>query len=254
VIRALVTGFVMHFKMLARGGFELSIVTFWPAVYATLGYYIYRAGQEPKSLFYVSLGSTMMAMWSTTAFACGGAIQRQRWLGTLELMVAAPIPFIAVLIPITVASTAIGIYAFATTVVFGRVVYGIPITVAHPLLFAVSIPVAILAIGALGLLMASVLVLYRYAGSLASSTEYPVWLISGLLVPLSLLPSWSRPISWVLAPTWGIDALRAAAFGGPTLRYIGLCLLATAAYSAVAVAFLAHFERLARARATLSLT
>lgn len=254
MIRALVTGFTMHFRMLARGGFELSIVTFWPAVYATLANYIYRAGQEPKSLFYVSLGSTLMAMWSTTAFACGGAIQRQRWLGTLELMVAAPIPFVATLIPITVASTAVGIYAFATTIVFGRLAYGIPITVAHPLLFVISIPVAILAIGALGLLMASVLVLYRYANSLASSTEYPVWLICGLLVPLSLLPSWTRPISWLLAPTWGIDALRAAALGGPTLRYLGFCLLAAAAYAAVAVLFLRYFERLARKRATLALT
>jgi hypothetical protein len=33
-------------------------------------------------------------------------------------------------------------------------------------------------------------------------------------VPLTLLPAWVEPISWVLSPTWGIRAIREAAFGG----------------------------------------
>lgn len=252
--RALITGFVMHFKMLARGGFELSVVTFWPLIYATLGNYMYRAGHEPQSLFYVCLGATMMAMWSSTVFACGGAIQMQRWLGTLELMVAAPVPFLIVLAPITIAATAQGIYAFVVTIGFGYLVYGIPITIAHPLLFALSLPLAVLAVGALGLLMASALVVYRYANTLASSSEYPVWLACGLLVPLTLLPAWVHPISWLLAPTWGMAALRDSALGGRPTADLGLCLAATIVYALIAAIFLVNFERLARRRATLALT
>jgi ABC-2 type transport system permease protein len=253
-MRAVITGLVMQFKMLARGGMELSGVTFWPLVYATLGNYMYRAGHQTHGLFYVTLGATMMAMWSSTAFACGGAIQRQRYLGTLELMVAAPVPFLLVLLPITLAATALGIYAFVVAILVGYLVYGIPITVVHPLLFTVSIPLAILAVGALGLLMASVLVVYRYANTIGTSTEYPVWLVSGLLVPLTLLPAWVHPISWLLAPTWGMAALRDSALGGRALFDLGMCLATTAAYAALAAVFIANFERLARRRATLALT
>ena len=47
--------------------------------------------------------------------------------------------------------------------------------------------------------------------------EYPVWLVTGLLVPLAVLPGWVTPVSWVLAPTWGMRALRASAFGGDSV-------------------------------------
>lgn len=254
MMRALVTGFVMHFKMLARGGMELSGVTFWPIIYATLGNYMYRAGHQTHGLFYVTLGATMMAMWTSTAFACGGAIQRQRYLGTLELMVASPVPFLVVLLPITLAATALGVYALVVSIGVSYLVYGIPITVVHPLLFLLSLPLAILAIGALGLLMASVLVVYRYANSLATSSEYPVWLVCGLLAPLTLLPAWVHPISWLLAPTWGMAALRNSALGGRALWDLGMCLAVTAAYALLAAVFIANFERMARRQATLALT
>mgnify|MGYP003694698233 CR=1 FL=1 len=54
--------------------------------------------------------------------------------------------------------------------------------------------------------------------------EYPVWLICGFLVPLALLPGWVRPISWVLAPTWGMSAIRESALGGTPCRTCSLCL------------------------------
>jgi len=44
------------------------------------------------------------------------------------------------------------------------------------------------------------------------------------LVPLTLLPAWVRPISYLLAPTWGMSAMRVAAAGGFPLRDIAICL------------------------------
>ena len=68
-----------------------------------------------------------------------------------------------------------------------------PLHIAHPLLFAVSIPAAVLSIGLLGLVLASTLVLYRAASSLSQALEYPIWTITGMLIPLSLLPGWVEP-------------------------------------------------------------
>ncbi len=254
MIRALATGFVMHFKMLSRSGFELSGVTMWPLIYATLGYFIYRAGDASGSLFSVSLGSTMMAIWSMIALTSGGAIQSQRRLGVLELLVAAPQPFWVVLLPIMLAAAALGIYAFFATIAFGRLLFGIPVTVEHPLLFVLALPAAIVSIAMLGLVFASVLVRYRQASQLTNSLEYPVWLLAGLLMPLSVLPGWTQPLSWILAPTWGMRAVRDAALGGSALPAIGLCLGLSAVYAVLALLSLRNFERLARRRATLSLT
>ena len=62
------------------------------------------------------------------------------------------------------------------------------------------------------MLIATTFVLYRHANALGNLLEYPIWLIAGLLVPIATLP-WVRPITWLLAPTWGMEAIRGAALG-----------------------------------------
>jgi ABC-2 type transport system permease protein len=133
------------------------------------------------------------------------------------------------------------------------VLFGIPITIVHPLAFAVSIPACIVAIGLLGLITAATFVLYRSAFALGISMQYPVWIATGLLVPLAVLPSWLGPVSWLLAPTWGFRAIREAALGGSPWPAIGMCAVVSVAYLAIALACLAFFERLARSRASLRL-
>jgi ABC-2 type transport system permease protein len=75
-----------------------------------------------------------------------------------------------------------------------------------------------------------------------------------MLVPLSLLPGWTHPISWLLSPTWGVRAIREAALGGTPWPDIGITLGLALAYLVIGSAFLRYFEFLSRQRATLSLT
>ena len=187
-------------------------------------------------------------------FFVGGAIQWQRWQGTLELLVAAPAPFLLVLLPLALATASIGLYSLTMTLIWGRLLFGVPVHIEHLLLFAVSIPMAVLSIGLLGLVLASTFVLYRSASSLSQALEYPIWTITGMLIPLSLLPGWIGPIAWVLAPTWGMEAVRNSALGGDVLTPLLLCLVLSVAYTVLSMLLLHHFERLARERATLSQT
>jgi ABC-2 type transport system permease protein len=97
-------------------------------------------------------------------------------------------------------------------------------------------------------------VLYRAANALANMLEFPIALVCGVMVPLSLLPGWSNPIGWVLAPTWGVRAIRRAALGGDAVTPIVLCLALGAVYVVLGAVFIQILERRARERATLSLT
>jgi ABC-2 type transport system permease protein len=253
-LRVFRTDFVLHFKNLSASPFMMVTAAVWPLVYATLAFLMFRATHHAPSLLYAALGAAVMGIWSTTATSAGGAIQQQRWYGILELLVGAPAPLILVLAPITVAIAAIGVYSIGTTLLWGRLLFGVPFHIAHPLLFVAAIPAAVLSIGLLGLVLASALVLYREASAFSQALEYPIWLITGMLIPLSLMPGWVHPIAWALAPTWGMRAVRHAALGGPVLSPLLACAGLTVAYSAIAFVLLRHFERLARERATLSLT
>ncbi len=111
------------------------------------------------------------------------------------------------------------------------------------MLFCIAVPVTIVSIGTLGFLIAVSFVRYRTAWALGNLLEYPVWLVCGFLVPLTLFPDWVRPISWVLAPTWGMQAIRQAALGGSPLGDIGMCLLLGTVYTAIGVLVVDHRAR-----------
>jgi ABC-2 type transport system permease protein len=224
-----------------------------PIIFATIAFYMFEAGGQPGTLLYAALGAGMMGIWSSTLFGSGGALQWNRWQGTLELLVAAPAPFIVVLLPLTLATSVTGAYSLVATLGWGRLLFGVPLHLVHPFAFVVAVPAAVVSLGLMGLLMASSFILYRNANALSNLLEYPVWVATGLIFPLALLPGWVRPISWLLAPRWGIDAIRHAALGGDVWFPIAMCAVTGAAYLVLAAAFLRVFERAARARATLSL-
>jgi ABC-2 type transport system permease protein len=254
LLRLIWTGWVFHVKSLTLSGFFLVTSVFQPIIFASLAYFIFRAGAREGTLLYVALGAGMMGIWSSTLFGSGGAIQWQRWQGTLELLVAAPPRFILTMVPLTIATATIGLYAVVATLFWGRLLFDVPLDVEHPWLFALALPVTTVGLGLLGLVLASTFVLYRHASAFSNLLEYPVWLVSGLLVPVSLLPGWVEPVSWVLAPTWGVKAVRESALGGDPGAAVGMCLLLSAVYLVVGAATMANFERLARKRATLGLT
>jgi ABC-2 type transport system permease protein len=180
-------------------------------------------------------------------------MQRERWHGTLVLLVAAPTHFSLVLLPVTIAMTTIGLYSMAATLLWGRLVFGIEISIEHPALFVVSVVATVVTIGTAGFLLAVSFVRYRTAWALGNMLEYPVWLVCGFLVPLSLFPDWVRPISWALAPTWGMNAIRESALGGSPLPDIAVCLALGGLYTAAGVLVVERVLQAARARAALSL-
>lgn len=253
--RLIVVGWLFHLKGLTLSGFFLLTSAIQPIIFASIAFFMWKAGGKEGALLYVALGAAMMGIWSSTLFASGGAIQWQRWQGTLELSIAAPLPFPLVIIPMTLASATIGLYSLTATLLWGRLIFDVPLSIERPVLFAASIPATIVGLGLLGLVLASTFVLYRNATALSNLMEYPVWLVSGLMVSLSLLPGWVLPLAWALAPTWGVRAVRGSALGeGEPAFAIVMCLVLGAVYLAIGVLFLRFFERLARERATLSLT
>jgi ABC-2 type transport system permease protein len=254
VLRLFAIGWLFHLKGLTNSLFFLLIAVLQPLIFASIAFFMFEHGSRSGTLLYAALGAGLMGIWSSTLFGSGGAIQWQRWQGTLELLVGAPPPFIAVLLPLTVATASLGLYAVVATLVWGRIFFGVPLDFAHPLQLAVALPVTIVSLGLLGLVLASTFVLYRHANAFSNLLEYPVWLVTGLLVPITLLPGWVEPIAWVLAPTWGMRAIRDASFGGGAWPEIGMCAALGLAYLGLGAVLLRNFEHLARSRATLSLT
>jgi ABC-2 type transport system permease protein len=252
-LRLFYAGWKFHLKSLTLSGFFIIVSIISPVIFASIAYLMFRAGARPGSLLFVAIGAGMMGIWSATLFGAGGAIAWQRWQGTLEYCVAVPPPFIWVILPLTIATSTIGLYSLTSTLAWGWLFFDVPFELVHPVWFFVSLPVAVLTLGLLGLVLASTFVMYRQANALSNLLEYPIWLVTGLLTGLALLPGWSRPISWALAPTWGVKGLREAALGGNPGFAVAMSAVLGLAYLVIGHYLLLYFEKLAREKATLSL-
>jgi len=251
---------VLEFVVGKRNGLrarslDLFVVVASPVIFATLAYFLFTGSDDTSNLVVAAIASGVMGIWSSTTAQGAGALQSQRRLGILEILVASPTPFWAVVLPITVAISGIGIYSLVTGLVYVRVLFGVHIVIADWLPFLAAIPATIGSIGTLGFLFASALVRFRTAFMIGNVFEWPVWMICGLLIPINVLPGWLQPVSWLFAPTWGMRALRAATLGnGSPWLDIAMCGALSIAYLIAGVVFLRLFLKSARVSATLALS
>ncbi len=253
-LRMLAVTWLLQLKVMAASAFNGFLQVVWPLFFATTAFLVYRQNGDPADLVYAGLGSAVMGTWSSIATSAAGALQRERWHGTLELLVASPTRFALVLVPITTAMATMGLYSLVATLVWARVLFGISIPIDQPLAFVVSLVVSILAIAMFGFLLSVAVVRYRTAWALGNALEYPGWLLCGFLVPVTLFPGWVRWVSWALPPTWGMDAMREASGGGGPWFDLAVCAGLGLGYALVGGLLSDVVLRSARRHATLALT
>jgi ABC-2 type transport system permease protein len=98
VARVLAIGFRLHLKMMTRSSFDGFLNVLWPLFFSTVAFFMFQAGAGGEALVFASFGAAVMGIWSSTSTSAGSAMQRERWHGTLELLVSAPVHFAAVLL------------------------------------------------------------------------------------------------------------------------------------------------------------
>ena len=252
--RLLAVSYWLHLKMIAVSVFEGVFQVVWPLYFATVAFLLYGRADDESVLVYAGLGAAVMGIWSVVTTTASGLLQRGRWHGTLELLVASPTRFALVLVPITTAMASLGLFSLGSTLLWGWLLFGITVPVESPLLFALSVAVAIFSVALLGFLLSVAVVRYRTAWAMGNLLEYPGWLLCGFLVPLTFFPTWVTWIAYALPPTWGMAAIREAAAGGSPWAEILLCLATGLAYGLVGAFVSEGVLRSARRHATLSLT
>jgi ABC-2 type transport system permease protein len=244
----------LEIRQLARSRIYLFTCVLLPLIFASIAHYMFSNSPRQEGPLVIALSAGLMGMWSATLMGSGNAINRLRYMQVLEPLVASPTPTFLFALPFALATASLGIYSLGATLLWSALLFGMPIEVASPGLFMVALSVTIIALGLVGLMLASIFILYPTAQSLANLLEYPMWMVSGILVPVSSLPEPVQYVSHVLPPTWGIEAVLNSATGAAGAgKALALCLLLSAACVVITLLLLRRFEWLARSSGTLSL-
>jgi ABC-2 type transport system permease protein len=205
----------------ATDGFVLFAVFIQPLIIAVLGLFMLRGKGGDYGIFVV-VGSGLTGIWSSLLFVSGNAITHERWTGTLEGLVGMPTPLWQVVLGKNMAHVVQSLGSMVLSYALASLFFGVPLTIAQPLPFAVSVLFLVVSFVCFGLLISPLFVVNPDVQRFQNGLEYPIYILSGFLFPILLLPGWTNPASYALAPYWAARALHSTAAGEATLASLGV--------------------------------
>ena len=160
------------------------------------------------------LSGGVLGMWGNTLFASSFTLSYDRMNGTMENIIMSPSDLFDVILGRSLWNTTIGLLNMVLVFIFAESVFMTSVTFANPLAFALILLATLISLASIGVLFSISFVFSRRSYVLTSVFEYPIYILSGAVVPITMLPEWTNPISLILAPTWGVEALRESAIVG----------------------------------------
>lgn len=196
-------------------------------------------------------GALILLVFNATALnAPVEAVERDLYNGTLEYLFSNAISRYAYFLGTVLASATINGFIAAPLFVL-LVAYAEP-DAGRTLLMLAVCAVVILANVALGVLMASLALLWRQVGSLVVVLGILSEMLAGAYLPVTALPRWLQRAALALPQTWGFDLIRYYSFGEkwrtlyPVWAEWVILIGVAALYTAVAALLLRVAERSAK--------
>jgi ABC-2 type transport system permease protein len=187
---------------------------------------------------------------------------------TLKYMYVAPIRIPAYLLGRGVAG-----FLTATLSVFITILAGVlflhvsfdPLLADWPLFF-LSLFIGVIMLSMMGLVLAAVsLLVVRHAGFLAEGVSGVLFLFSGAIYPLEVLPAWLRPVGFAIPITYWLELMRRSLVGSeaqafPTLvrfsnlQLLGILVGLSILFGGISILVFRYCDRLARERGLIDWT
>jgi ABC-2 type transport system permease protein len=196
------------------------------------------AAEVRDLVLFLLLGTLAWAYLSAVIDDIGLVVTWERWEGTIEHTLMAPVPrwlhLAGMCVFAVLHAIARTLLIFAVSVPFFDVSFAGADWLAASLVLVVgSVSVAGLAI------LAGVLpLIYPERGTqMTFMVQAAILLISGVYYSVDVLPSWLQAVSWLSPATYILDGIRGAIQHGDGVRAIGTELIVLALYGAALVPF-----------------
>lgn len=218
-LQLILTAFEMEMKQNLTDAFVLFGILVQPLIIAFLALWMLK-GTSPDSAIYVAVGSGMTGLWTTLLFNSGNSITGERWTGTLENLVAAPVPMRIVVFGKNLADITQALLSVVVCYAIISLILGYPLGIAHPFLFIISAILTIFSFVCFGLIISTAFILNPDVQRFQNGLEFPIYILAGFLFPITVLPGWTTPLSYLLTPYWAAVALHGSTSGNVPLDQV----------------------------------
>jgi ABC-2 type transport system permease protein len=183
-----------------------------PFMFTVVALYMYGSVDEPTVLMAV-LGGGVLGMWGNMLFSSGYSITYDRYNGTIEPIMMTPTHLIDVITGRSMWNTLIGLLNAILVFISAELIFGVGVSVSEPLFFFPMLAMTLFSLASIGLMLSALFVLTRASFVVMTILEFPIYVFSGALFPISSLGN-IQWISYALAPSWGVDAMKLTAVSG----------------------------------------
>lgn len=211
--------------------------------------------------FYIYAGSMMTGVsWAV--------IDDREHYKTLKYMYIAPIRIPIYLLGRGVARFITGSFSVIITLLAGVLFLHLPLDVmtANWPLFFLSLFIGVVMLAMMGLLIGSIsLLLVHHVGFLGDAVASALYIFSGAIFPLDVLPAWLRPIGFIMPITYWLELVRrslignvAAAFptlaGFSNLELLGILFGLSVIFGVISIITFRYCDRIAREKGLIDRT
>jgi len=206
--------------------------------------------QYPASVTqYIVIGNAIQSMSFSAVFAVANITSQDKWQGTLPSTMVTPANRVALFIGRAWFQVLLSAMIAAAGLLYAAVVFGVSFASADFAGIAVVVLLTSIAMISFGLLISAVGLYMRTALIVANIFLFVTLLLSGVNFPVSVLPGWLQPVSWVIPLTYGTEAIRMAIAGASVsalLPVLGWEALDGLVVLVVGYALFTGFENLSR--------
>jgi ABC-2 type transport system permease protein len=190
-----------------------------PMIIALLAMWMLQ-GKGADAAIFVVVGSGMTGLWSTLLFVGGNSINDERWEGTLESLIAVPTPLPLIIFGKNIANVVQSLLSMIVSYLFISLAFNYPLHLNSPLLFFISLVLTVFAFICFGLILSPIFLVSPGVQRFQNAMEFPVYILSGFLFPILMLPGWTTPLSYLLPTYWAAEALHGTSSGNASFEQI----------------------------------
>jgi ABC-2 type transport system permease protein len=254
-LRVIISSCKLQMKQsFSRSMFKFCIIVY-PILAAITFYLIYSDKKDEALIPYVFLGTAITSMWSSISFSSAGDIDRERFMGALEVIFSAPTQFRIIMLGKVLGNTILGIASMLISFLVVTLLFDAKFALVHPVLFFASMLLGIISFIFIALLLSGLLAISRNTRVWMNCIDFPVFILCGTYFPIEILPTWIKPLCYVLSPTYVLKLARMSISGindyGIFYRYMLGLLIVTVFYLLGYLKFYKIIDIRARKDATL---
>jgi ABC-2 type transport system permease protein len=187
---------------------------------------------KPNYFQFMAPGIMAMVVMMAVMTGLAGSIARERELGTLDGILAAPISRLSIILGKSLSQTIRGLLQGMVVLVLAILLFGVAVHGGIPLVMFLLI-LGIFSFVGLGVLISAISTEQETAMTIMMTLQFPMIFLSGAFFPIQQMPGWLQAVSQVIPLTYAIQALRKVIILGAGLPLVTTEVIILASFGAV---------------------